>query len=142
MTKTRITYYPVQFIVLHPLIPVTINTVLPSHIVKITGIKVVHSVGVQNMTTEKYLPVIGHLSLEFNSKQYHFGNIEVPFDYQAEASDEFLDAGIDIQRNSLLTGNYENKVFTGIDYLKADGTVTDKWSNYIVTIYLKTMSND
>ena len=114
MNKTRITYYPVQFIVLHPLIPVTINAVLPSHIVKITGIKVIHSVGVQYMTSEKYLPVIGHLSLEFNSKQYHFGNIEIPFDYQAEASDEFLDAGIDIQRNSLLTGNYENKVFTGI----------------------------
>jgi hypothetical protein len=142
MNKTRITYYPVQFIVLHPRIPVTINTVLPSHIVKIMGIKVVHSVGVEKMTTANYLPVIGHLSLEFNSKQYHFGNLEVPFDHNAEASDEFLDAAIDVQVNSLLTGNYENKVFTGTDYLKADGTTTDKWSNYIVTIYLKTMSND
>lgn len=142
MTKTRVTYYPVQFIVLNPRIPVAINAVLPSHIVKITGIKVVHSVGVDKMTTDTYLPVIGHLSLEFNSRQYHFGNIDVPFDNQAEASDEYLDADIDVQQNSLLTGNYENKVFSGTDYVKADGAVTDKWSNYIVTIYLKTMSND
>lgn len=142
MNKTRVAFYPVQFIVLHPMIPVTINTVLPSHIVKVTGIKVVHSVGVEHMTSENYLPVIGHLSLEFNSRQYHFGNIDVPFDNGEGASDEYLDANIDIHRNSLLTGNYENKVFMGIDYLKADGTVTDKWSNYIVTIYLKTMSND
>lgn len=142
MTKTRITYYPVQFIVLHPNIPVTINAVLPSHIVKVTGIKVIHSVGVDNMTDATYLPVIGHLSLEFNSRKYHFGNIDVPFDNQPAASDEYLDANVDIEANSLLTGNYENKVFTGTDYVKADGSVTDKWSNYIVTIYLKTMSND
>lgn len=142
MNKTRVTYYPVQFIVLHPLIPVTINAVLPSHIIKVTGIKVVQSVGVEFMTNNNYLPVIGHLSLEFNNRQYHFGNIEVPFDRNMNASDEYLDANIDIQTNSLLTGNYENKVFKGADYVKADGSVTDKWNNYIVTIYLKTMSND
>ncbi|GAA4457050.1 hypothetical protein [Rurimicrobium arvi] len=142
MSSVRTSFYPVQFIVLHPHIPVAINTVLPGHIVKITGIKVVHSVGVENMTSEAYLPVVGHLSLEFNSRQYHFGNVDVPFDNQAQASDEYLDADIDVQRNTLLTGNYENKVFTGSDYVKADGTVTDKWSNYIVTIYLKTSSND
>lgn len=142
MTQTRITYYPVQFIVLHPDSPVTINTVLPNHIVKVLGIKVVHSAGVERMTTDTYLPVIGHLSLEFNSKQYHLGNIDVPFDNRAEGSDDFLEASIDIQPNSLLTGNYENKVFTGSDYVKADNTTSDKWSNYVVTIYLKTMSND
>lgn len=142
MTKTRITYYPVQFIVLHPKIPVTINSVLPGHIQKITGIKAVHSVGIEKMTTETYLPVVGHLSLEFNSKQYHFGNIDVPFDHNAESSDEYLDAAIDVHPNSLLTGNYENKVFTGSDYVNADSTLTNKWSNYIVTIYFKTLCND
>lgn len=142
MTKTRIIYHPVPFIVRQPLTPVTINTVLPSHIRKVTGIKVVHSVGVQSMTTAAYLPVIGYLSLEFNNKQYHFGHLDVPFDNRAEASDAYHDAAIDIMPGSLLTGNYENKVFTGIEYQKADGTITDKWSNYIVTIYLKALSDD
>lgn len=142
MATTRITYYPVQFIVLHPENPVTINTVLPNHIVKVLGIKVVHSAGIEKMTTENYLPVVGHLSLEFNSKQYHFGNFDVAFDNRAAASDEFLDAAIDIAPNSLLTGNYENKVFTGSAYVKADNTTSDQWSNYVVTIYLKTVSND
>ena len=142
MTTGRITYYPVQFIVLHPKSPVTINAVLPNHIQRILGIKVVHSAGVEKMTTENYLPVIGHLSLEFNNRQYHFGNIDVAFDHQPEASDAFLDAAIDVMTNALFTGNYENKVFDGSDYLKTDGTASDKWSNYIVTIYLKTLSND
>ena len=142
MRTTRIIYHPVPFIVRQPLTPVTINTVLPGHIKKVIGIKAVHSVGVQLMATEAYLPVIGYLSLEFNNKRYHFGHLDVPFDNRPEASDAFLDASIDLFPGSLLTGNYENKVFTDITYQKADGTVTDKWSNYIVTIYLKALSDD
>ncbi len=142
MTKGRITYYPVQFIILNPKAPVTINTVLPNHISRVLGIKAIHSVGIEQMSSESYLPVIGHLSLEFNNKQYHFGNLDIPFDNRPEASDEYLDARIDVQPNSLLTGNYENKVFTDSAYVGADGVVTDKWKNYIVTIYLKTLSND
>jgi hypothetical protein len=138
----RISYYPIPFIVLHPKTPVPINAVLPSHIQRILGIKVVHSAGIERMTSEAWLPVIGHLSLEFNNRQYHFGNIDVAFDHQPEASDAFLDAAIDVLPNGLLTGNYENKVFDSSDYVQEDGLPTDKWSNYIVTIYLKTWSND
>lgn len=141
--KTRVVFYPVPFIVLHPRIPVAINTVLPSHIVQVIGIKVVHSAGIEYMAgTNAYLPVIGHLSLEFNSRQYHFGNWEVGYDRQVSASDEFLDTAIDVQRNTLLTGNYENKVFAGSEFVNVDGTVTDKWKSYIVTIYLKMLCND
>ncbi|MBS1773913.1 MAG: hypothetical protein JST82_13730 [Bacteroidetes bacterium] len=142
MSTTRIIYHPVPFIIRQPLTPVTINTVLPGHIRKVIGIKAVHSAGVQFMATGNYLPVIGYLSLEFNNKRYHFGHLDVPFDNRAEASDAFLDAAIDLAPGSLLTGNYENKVFTGTDYQKTDGTVTGKWSNYIVTIYLKALSDD
>lgn len=142
MSPTRITYYPIQFIVLSPKIPVTINAVLPSHIIKILGIKVVHSAGIEKMTDSTYIPVVGHLSLEFNSKQYHFGNLDIAYDHNPESSDEYQDATIDVLPQTLLTGNYENKVFTETDYVKTDGSTTDKWSNYIVTIYLKTSSND
>lgn len=142
MNKTRIIYYPVPFIVLHPLIPVALYTVLPGHIVKVTGIRAVHSVGIEHMTDDTYLPVTGHLSLEFNNRQYHFGHLDIAFDNQPASSDAYLDVQIDVQRNSLMTGCYENKVFTGTEHVRPDHTLTDKWHNYIVTIYLKALSND
>lgn len=142
MQSERIVYYPVQFIVRHPLSPININTVLPSHIQKVIGIKAVHSVGVERMITDKYLPLIGHLSLEFNNRKYHFGNIDIPFDNRPEANDGFLETDIVIEPNTLLTGNYENKICSDSAYVLADNTTTNLWNNYIVTIYLLSLSND
>jgi hypothetical protein len=142
MAQERIVYYPVPFIVLHPLVPVTIGAVLPVSISRVLGIKALHSTGIEKMTTAKYLPVIGHLSLEFNSRQYHFGHLDIAFDHQPQASDAYLDADITLQPGTLFTGNYENKVFTGTEYTGADGSLTNKWHHYIVTIYLKTLSHD
>ncbi|OSZ81917.1 hypothetical protein CAP35_01205 [Chitinophagaceae bacterium IBVUCB1] len=142
MSSTRVIHHPVQLIVRQPLTPVNIYTVLPGHIRRVVGVKVVHSVGVHLMSTDMYLPAIGYLSLEFNNRNYHMGHIDVPFDNRAEASDAYLDTQIDIIPDSLLSGHYENNVFTGTDYQRADGTITDKWSNYIVTIYLKALSDD
>lgn len=138
----RIVYYPVQFIVRHPLSPININSVLPSHIKRVIGLKAVHSVGIEKMLNEEYLPVIGHLSLEFNSRKYHFGNVDIPFDNRPESNDGFLNTNIDIEQNSLLTGNYENKICSDATFVNPDNTTTNKWSNYIITIYLMSLSND
>lgn len=138
----RIVYYPVQFIVRHPLSPININSVLPSHIKRVIGIKAVHSVGVEKMRSELYLPVIGHLSLEFNSRKYHLGNLDIAFDNRPESNDGFLSTDIEIENNSLLTGNYENKICTTSQYVNADNGTTTSWSNYIITIYLMSLSND
>lgn len=140
MQTERVLYYPVQFIVLHPLVPVAISTVLPGHIRRITGIKAIHSSGVEKMTEEDFLPVIGHLSLEFNNRAYHFGHMDIAFDHSPDASDGFLETTIDVYSNALVTGNYENKVFTAL--LNADGTVAKEWSNYIVTVYLRSLGHD
>lgn len=138
----RIVYYPVQFIVRHPLSPININVVLPSHIKKVIGIKAIHSVGVEQMLDLTYLPVIGHLSLEFNSRKYHFGNLDIPFNNNSSANDGYLETDITIEGNSSMDGNYENKICKGPEFLNADNTLTEDWKNYIATIYLKSISND
>jgi hypothetical protein len=142
MQSERIVYYPVQFIVRHPLSPININSVLPTHIKRVIGIKAVHSVGVEKMVTELYLPVIGHLSLEFNSRKYHFGNLDIAFDNRPESNDGYLKTDIEIENNSLLTGNYENKICNDSSFINADNSTTNKWSNYIISIYLMSLSND
>lgn len=142
MQTERIVYYPVQFIVRHPFSPININSVLPTHIKRVIGIKAVHSAGVEKMVGQLYLPVIGHLSLEFNSRKYHFGNIDISFDNRPESNDGYLNTDISTETNSLLTGNYENKICKSSEFVNADSSTTDKWSNYIVTIYLMSISND
>jgi len=142
MQSERIVYYPAQFIVRHPISPININSVLPTHIKRVIGIKAVHSVGVEKMVTELYLPVIGHLSLEFNSRKYHFGNLDIPFDNRPESNDGYLKTDIEIENNSLLTGNYENKICTDSQYVDSNNGTTNNWSNYIITIYLMSISND
>lgn len=142
MQNERIVYYPVQFIVRHPLSPININSVLPTHIRKVIGIKAVHAAGIEKMVDEQYLPVIGHLSLEFNSRKYHFGNMDISFDNRPESNDGYLNTDINIESNSLMTGNYENKICNTGDFVNPDNSTSSKWSNYIVTIYLMSVSND
>lgn len=138
----RIEFYPIVFIVRHPIYPIVIDTVLPAHIKKVIGIKAVHSVGIEQMTTEQSIPLIGHLSLEFNSKKYHFGNIDVAFNNSKAAHNGYLETDITIQQNTAFMGNYENKVFKDSSYVNPDLSTTSKWNNYIATIYLKSICND
>lgn len=140
--QLRIVEYPIQFIVRHPLSPININAVLPSHIKKVIGIKAVHSVGVEQMYFLDKVPVLGHLTLGFNNKKYQFGNIDVSMDNSPEASNDYIETAIDIDNNSLMTGNYENKVCRDNTFVLADGTVTANWKNYIITIYLLSLCND
>jgi hypothetical protein len=141
-SEPRIVYYPIPFIIRHPLSPININTVLPSHIQKVIGVKAVHSVGAEQMLNVLYLPVIGHLSLEFNSRQYHLGNMDIPFDNRPESNDGFLTTDIAIVPNSLVTGNYENKICTNNEFVLSDNSTTANWRNYIITLYLMSWSND
>ena len=140
--QERIEYYPIVFIVRHPIYPIVIDAVLPAHIKKVIGIKAVHSVGVEKMTTEQALPLIGHLSLAFNSRKYHFGNIDIAFNNSSAAHNGYIETDIDIEKNTAFTGNYENKVFNDDVFVNADLSTTSKWGNYIATIYLKSICND
>jgi hypothetical protein len=138
----RIVFYPIQFIVCHPLSPIPLQCVLPSHIKRVVGVQVAHATGIEQMLSVPRMPLIGLLSLSFNSKKYQFGKIVVAYNNTLNASAEFLETLIEIEPNALLIGNYENRVCMDSQFVNADNSLTNKWKNYLCTLNLKCWSND
>lgn len=135
----RQVYYPLYLLILDPLEPVSLNEVLPRHLVTVTGIRALHAAGAETKSNTPNIPVMGHLSLSFNHQQYHFGTIDIGMDNRPAISDTFWACHIPIAENSLMTGCYENK---WNQEQTADGSMPAGWTPYIVTIYLKALSND
>jgi hypothetical protein len=122
-----IRYYPQRILVTNKNRPVVLNTQLPAHVCRITGVRVVHSVGLNLFNgMPQRLPSIGWIYLEVNNRKDVIGNISVGYDSGIDGSNEYLELDIPVQRGALLTGIYNNTFDDYPDNL-----------NYVVTIYLR-----
>ena len=142
-------YYPMRILVTHKDRPVILNTALPANLKEVTGIRAVHSGGINLYTA--YDPTlskwpngsIGWLNISFNNRALELGNLDVDFSIKPVSTGEydFVDTSIALQKNSIITGVYNN-IFDPEDWALGNfQQAGNPWINYVVTIYLKCTKN-
>ena len=138
-------YYPVRILVTHKDRPVILNAALPANLTAVTGIRAIHSGGINLYSTadpaHPQWPVasIGWLNIAFNNRSLELGNLDVDFKVRPGKSDEysFLDVSIPLEKNTIVTGVYNN-IFDPADWnLLNTLQPGNDWINYVVTLYLQ-----
>lgn len=157
MQQPKFYYHTIHLVVSNKDRPVTLNAQLPANITKIVGIRAIHSAGlnvyddlslIRNGYPSFTDSSIGWFYIEFNNRQYAFGNLDVGYNPSKALPVKegvYLPVDIAIESASLVTGIYNN-VFDPDHYmlnnkfypwLSAAVKILPRWMPYIISLNLQ-----